>query len=153
MDERLMEIRINSTDNYDMEREIDIQREILEEEEREPFVITFLINSNDDIYGYIAKGSTGFSQYGLDIIAAAVSTLVINTIHSINQFTDDNPDVEMAKNDMKCIINKRISKDSKLLLKSLKLGMETIQQSYGEKYITINEIKLERSKRFFGLLS
>lgn len=72
MDERLMEIRINSTDNYDMEREIDIQREILEEEEREPFVITFLINSNDDIYGYIAKGSTGFSQYGLDIIAAAV---------------------------------------------------------------------------------
>lgn len=152
MNERMLSKHPIPQEHYDQEKEIETQRTILDKEDRDPFIITFYINSQDNIFGFIAKGTTGFTQYGLDIIAAAVSTLSINTVHSINQFTEDNAEIETTKNYVKCLINGRVSKESMLLFKSLKLGMYTIQNSYGEKYITIEEVKLEKSKRFFGLL-
>ncbi|MGM0884046.1 MAG: ribosomal-processing cysteine protease Prp [Bacillota bacterium] len=153
MDEIIKDIQPIFQDKYDIDKEIELQRTILNEEETDPFIITFLINTQNDIYGFIAKGTTGFVQYGFDIIASAVSTLTVNTVHSINSFTDDNPDFEITKNYVKCIINGKISRESKLLLKSIRLGMQTIQNSYGEKFITIEEIKIEKRSKFFGLLS
>ncbi|GLX70509.1 ribosomal-processing cysteine protease Prp [Paenibacillus glycanilyticus] len=137
---------------YNFEQEIEIQRSILDEDERDPFVITFYMNAQDYIYGFIAKGTTGFTQYGYDIIAASVSVLTINTINSINEFTEDEAEIEQSKHYAKCIINGRVSKDAHLLLKSLRFGMYSIQNTYGNRFITIEEVKLERNKRFFGLL-
>lgn len=140
-------------DSYDIESDIEIQKSILDEEEREPFTITFLINSHNDIYGFVAKGTTGFVQYGFDIIAAAVSTLSVNIVNSINSLTDDKAETEINKNYVKCIINGRIGRETKVLFNSLRLGMQTIQNSYSDKYITIEEVKIEKKGKLFGLLS
>ncbi|WP_341280790.1 ribosomal-processing cysteine protease Prp [Paenibacillus sp. FSL H8-0537] len=129
----------------DINIRMDRQRDILAEEHRDPFVITFFTFANQDIYGFVAKGSTGFSKYGLDIIAAAVSTLTINAVNSINEFTDDSPEVDMGRNYMKCIIHEKVSRDSQILLRSLRLGMEDIQRSYGEQYLVIEEIRVGKS--------
>jgi hypothetical protein len=137
----------------ELDRGIEFQRAILDEEERDPFVVTFVINSGKEICGFVAKGTTGFVQYGLDIIAAGVSSLSINTAHSIQSFTQDQPEVEISKNYVKCIINKRLSKESKVLLKAFRLGIESIQNTYGKKYVNIEELMIEKNKRIFGLLS
>lgn len=141
-------------DESQNKQDIEYQRNILDEEEKEPFIITFLINPKNEIFGFEAKGTTGFIQYGFDIIAAAVSILTINTVNAINDFTGDEPEVEMKRNYMKCIINKRLSRESRVLLETLRLGVQSIQNTYGEKHLTIEEIKIKVDKRgFLGLLS
>lgn len=135
-----------------IEQHIKFQKEILDKDKRDPFIITFL-GSNDEIFGFEARGATGFFQYGYDIIAASVSSLSINTANSIRFFTDDEPEIEMSNNYLKCVINNRVSKESKLLLKSLKLGMRSIQDSYGEKYVQIEKFHSKRNKRFFRLFN
>lgn len=152
MNERMGNMRPTIPKVYDPEKDIETQRKILDEEEREPFTVTFYINPQNHIFGFIAKGTTGFIQYGLDIIAAAVSSLSMNTVHSIQQFTEDQAEIEATKNYIQCLIHGRVSKESILLFKSLRLGMYTIQHTYGEKYITIEEVKVEKNKRFFGFL-
>ncbi|ACT02344.1 ribosomal-processing cysteine protease Prp [Paenibacillus sp. JDR-2] len=153
-----MDNRINITDpffqDYDQQKDIERQRAILDEEVRDPFIITFYFNAqdHDSIYGFIAKGTTGFTQYGYDIIAAGVSSLSINTINSIKQFTEDAAEIETKKNFAKCIIKGRVSKEAIILFKSLRLGMYAIQSTYGEKFITIEEVKLGKSKKIFGWL-
>ncbi|MFD0680360.1 MULTISPECIES: ribosomal-processing cysteine protease Prp [unclassified Paenibacillus] len=139
-------------EKYDIDKEIESLSAIIDDEERDPFIITFYINSKRVIFGFTAKGATGFTNYGLDIIAAAISALTVNTVHSIKHFTEDDADVEVTKNYVKCVINGRISKEAAILFKSLKLGMYSVQNSYGEQYITIEEVKLEKNKRFFGLI-
>ncbi|AJY76191.1 ribosomal-processing cysteine protease Prp [Paenibacillus beijingensis] len=130
--------------------EIEIQRSIIdyESEEYNPFVITFYYNNKDILYGFVARGETGFTQYGLDIVAAGVSSLVINTIHSIQHLTNDQVESEVKRNFTKCILPKlqdnNGSRESIVLLKSLKIGIHSIQNTYGQKYITIEEIKEER---------
>ncbi|MNC18385.1 hypothetical protein D3C75_662860 [compost metagenome] len=74
--------------NEPKSEEIEIQRLMLDDE-RDPFVIRFYFNNKSSLYGFIANGETGFTQYGLDIIAAGVSALIINTIHSLQHLTKD----------------------------------------------------------------
>ncbi|OCT13861.1 hypothetical protein A8709_20015 [Paenibacillus pectinilyticus] len=111
------------------------------------------------MYGFVARGETGFTQYGLDIIAAGVSSLVINTVNSVNsvqQLTNDQVDSEVKRNFTKFILPKlqdnNGSREAIVLLQSLKLGIHSIQNTYGQKYITIEEIKEEKRtllKRLF----
>ncbi|OWR32297.1 hypothetical protein CDO73_01425 [Saccharibacillus sp. O23] len=138
------------------DEDIEIQKSILEGE-REPFIFRFYFNNKSILYGFVAKGETGFTQYGLDIIAAAVSALIINTIHSLKHLTKDNVEADMQRNYSKCILpdlktKNRGSKEAKTLLKSLEMGMYSIQNTYGEKYITIEKIyeeqKISRFKIF-----
>jgi uncharacterized protein YsxB (DUF464 family) len=97
------------------------------------------------------------SEYGLDIIAAGVSTLVINTINSIQQFSDEIVEVKIEKNYSSCVLPK-VQKKSKgcsnaiVLLQSLKLGMQTIQNTYGEMYINIEDIKEHNKTGLLGFL-
>ncbi|WP_171635655.1 ribosomal-processing cysteine protease Prp [Paenibacillus plantarum] len=138
--------------------EIEIQRSIIdyETEEYNPFVVTFYYNSKNILYGFVARGETGFTQYGLDIIAAGVSALVINTVNSVQQLTNDHVDSEVKRNFTKFILPKlqdnNGSREAIVLLQSLKLGIHSIQNTYGQKYITIEEIREEKKtllKRLF----
>lgn len=129
---------------------IDLQKRIMGEEDYDPFVITFYFNSRNILYGFVAKGSTGFVKYGLDIIAAGVSALTLNTIHSLQYLTKDAPEIDLQDNYAKCIVanlySNKGSTESKVLLESLEIGIHNIQNTYGEKYITIEEIR-EEGKR------
>ncbi|WP_052339908.1 ribosomal-processing cysteine protease Prp [Gorillibacterium massiliense] len=127
-----------------VEEEIDMQRSILGEE-REPFLIRFYFNYKSTLYGFVANGETGFTQFGLDIIAAGVSALIINTIHSLNHLTKDDVQAEMQRNYSKCILpdlqmKNRGSIEAITLLKSLEIGLQSIQNTYGDTHITIEKI-------------
>ena len=82
-----------------------------------------------------------YAPSGNDIICAAVSALVFTTINSIGEFTESGFEVE--QNEEKGHIYFRLKDgftyDAELLLKSLKLGIEEIQKTYGKKYIRIEK--------------
>ena len=75
--------------------------------------------------GFSIKGHAGYAEHGQDIICAAVSVLAQNTVNSIEQFTDDTFSGEIDE------------KDSRLLLDSMVLGLTSIAEEYGKKYIKI----------------
>ncbi len=81
-------------------------------------------------------GHSGYSKYGEDIVCAAVSALAINTVNSIQELTNDVIEVEY-KNEggfLSCILSNskgnNNSKEALILLRSLELGITSIQKDY-----------------------
>lgn len=94
-------------------------------------------NAEGKIIGFHSKGHAGYAESGQDIVCAAVSVLIINTVNSIEHFTSDvfkyAEDEKKGEIDFK--IESELSSESDLLLNSLFLGLEGIQKEYGKKYI------------------
>ena len=108
--------------------------------------VTVYQNQDDVIYGFYMEGHAGFAEFGSDIVCSAVSALVINTMNSIDKFTDDKFDESVHKKDDVVsffIVSKPVSTSAELLLKSLVLGLGAIQSEYGKKYI---RIKIKRKQ-------
>ena len=74
-----------------------------------------------------------------DIVCASASALVLNMANSVEQFTDDGFDgnVEEETGHFTFRFTGDISKESKLLMDSLILGLKNIEEAYGEEYIKI----------------
>ena len=87
--------------------------------------------------GIRVSGHAGYAEEGSDIICAAVSALTVNAINSIDELTDDAADVRQDEGYLELRLEGTCSKESSLLLDSLVLGLESIQESYGKKYIKI----------------
>lgn len=99
----------------------------------------------------VSKGKTGdykrievcghamFSEYGKDIVCAAVSVLTLNTLNSIEVFCGDAFDAEEDEKTGRLVarFHDKLGGDATLLLNSLLLGLDGIKEEYGEKYITI----------------
>ena len=114
-------------------------------EQKEPYGVTttFYLNSNNEIFGFKVEGETNYAPNGYDILASAISVLVINTANSINALTSDKA-VLTTKDTPKCIKcsvnsikNGYGSKEAKVLLKSLESGLKDIRDNYGEEYIQV----------------
>ena len=56
-------------------------------------------NADNLITGFKLSGHAQYSEYGTDIVCAAVSALVINTINSIEQFTSDKFSLKQDENE------------------------------------------------------
>ena len=83
-------------------------------------------DSGNDLYcGIVIKGHAGYAEEGEDIICAAVSALAINFYNSVETFTDD------------FRFTSDISPESQLLMNSLVLGLQNIENDYGKSYINI----------------
>jgi len=102
-------------------------------------------NSNGDIYGFRLKGHADYAEEGSDIVCSAVSVLTVNTINSIELFTDEqyNCETDGKKGGyLECMLPnvKDGSKnhDAQLLLKAMLNGLNDIEKEYGC-YISINE--------------
>ena len=100
-----------------------------------------LYQNHSNIYcGFRMEGHAGFAAYGSDIVCSAVPVLVINTMNSIEKFTDDkfkgaiHEEKDVVSFD---IISEKISASAELLINSLVLGLTAIQSEYGKKYIKI----------------
>ncbi len=89
--------------------------------------------------GFLAKGHAGFDAYGKDIVCAAVSAMIINTINSIEAFTEDafktEADKESGQIEFELVSD--VSRESELLLKSLALGLQGIEEQYGNQFIKL----------------
>ncbi len=83
-------------------------------------------------------GHAGYAEMGEDIVCAAVSALVINTINSIEKYTDDAFTCDCQDGIVKnWEFTSEVSRESALLMDSLLLGLQNIQKSYGEQYLQI----------------
>lgn len=97
-------------------------------------------NQEGQMIGFRCSGHAGFAESGSDIVCAAVSALVITTMNSIEQFTSDTFDYQVEEDsglvDFKVV--SPLSERSELLLASLALGLQGIEEGYGQDYIKIN---------------
>lgn len=99
--------------------------------------ITVYKDADGKITGFCSTGHAGFADSGQDIVCAAVSALVINTVNSIENFTSDT--FELKEDEKKGTIDFKIvskpGKEATLLLNSLFLGLNGIREDYGKQYI------------------
>ena len=94
--------------------------------------------NSDNITGFEVSGHAGYDEYGRDIVCAAASVLSINTINSIEEFTDDafECDSDEESGYLMFRLTEELSNESKILMKSLVRGVKDIQKD-NEKYIKI----------------
>ena len=101
--------------------------------------ITITKTSDDSYKSIECNGHAGYADYGKDIVCAAVSVLTINLINSIDNLTED--EIIVSQDEDKGIIKFRFKDapghDSDLLIKSFELGVDSIFQQYGKKFLNI----------------
>lgn len=104
-------------------------------------MITVTVSKNSDgVYNRICmEGHAGYAAYGQDIVCAAVSVLFINTINAIEKFTDDTIEVEQHTETDQIILHltSSISDESKLLIASLILGLQGVEEEYSDDYVRV----------------
>ncbi len=88
--------------------------------------------------GFDMRGHAGYSYRGQDIVCAAVSVLAMNTINSIEKYTDlaikYESDEKRAR--IRFLIKEQPNHDSELLMDSMILGLSEIEKKY-KKYVTL----------------
>jgi len=101
--------------------------------------ITILRDKNDSYLGFSCSGHAGYARAGEDIVCSAISVLTINTINSISSFTDAKFSMESNEEngELNMLLEMPVGKDAELLMKSLVLGLQGIQDNY-KSYITLN---------------
>lgn len=105
--------------------------------------VTLYYNKQKDLCRFKLYGHAQYAEYGQDIVCAGVSMIVINTINSIESFTNE-PLVTKHDADtgwLECtfpeIQKGKGSEEAKLLLKSMVLGLGSVKEEYGS-YIQID---------------
>ena len=98
-----------------------------------------VFNKQEKIVGVQLEGHAEFGKNGRDIVCSAVSILYINLVNSLESFTDDEKELNgSTKINFQNVILKRLpSERAELLFQSFMLGITTIEQKYGKKYIVI----------------
>ncbi|MBR1599033.1 MAG: ribosomal-processing cysteine protease Prp [Lachnospiraceae bacterium] len=100
-----------------------------------------ILKKNDLIVGAQVEGHAEFAKKGKDIVCSAVSMLYINLVNSLESFTQDGKEVNGSRkiNFENVILKNMPSDEAELLLRSFHLGITTIEQKYGKRYIEILE--------------
>ena len=68
---------------------------------------------------FLSKGHAGYAEEGQDIVCAAVSALIITTVNSLEEFTEEQIEAEADEG------------------YSLILGLTEIEHSYNNRYLTV----------------
>ena len=94
-------------------------------------------NNSGDIYGFRLTGHADYAKSGRDIVCSAVSVLTVNTINSIERFTDDKKGgyLELV---LPAVKDGEHNHDVQLLLDAMLGGLNDIENEYS-RYISINE--------------
>ena len=101
--------------------------------------VSIIKTRNGEYKGFNCIGHSGYADAGEDIVCAAISVLVINTINSLDQLTGEK--FKLVTNEeeglIDCRFEKNINEKSKLLLDSMVLGLEEIKKQYGKTFIDL----------------
>ena len=91
-----------------------------------------IYKSNDLNIGFKVFGHSGYDDAGKDIVCAGISALTINFINSVEEFMDDR--FVVTTNEEDGMIDFKFesvpSKESQVLIDSLVLGLENLEQDY-----------------------
>lgn len=96
-----------------------------------------------ELVSFEMTGHAGFSEHGSDIVCAGVSALAITTVNSIEKLADYQPivDVDEVEGGYLYVevvrdVTKVQAHTTQILLNSLLLGLEGIQEEYPN-YLTV----------------
>ncbi len=98
--------------------------------------ITIFKNDRDQCVGFQTEGHAGMAEAGQDIVCAAASILVLNTINAIETFAED--EFSLVSDEVDGIISFHLSKtptpEAELLLDAMILGLESMadDEDYSE---------------------
>ena len=89
--------------------------------------------------GFLCMGHAGYAKEEPDIVCAAVSVLVINTINAIEKLAGQMSDVVQNEETgfIKCDFNDSLNEKSILLMDAMVLGLKEISKAYGKKYLQV----------------
>lgn len=92
-----------------------------------------IFKSNGSYRGFTCTGHAGFAPLGKDIVCAAVSVLVINTINAIETLAGEKADVNTDDGIIKCRFSGKINDKTMLLMDAMELGLRDIERNYGKR--------------------
>ena len=106
-------------------------------------ILNLWLDEAQRIHKFELNGHAGYAEYGQDIVCAAVSALSISAVNGLEYFLPIKPEIDV--NDplgfLSCTLpslEPQTLDQAQWILKTFVLGIESIQQSYGEKYVKIN---------------
>lgn len=99
--------------------------------------VTIYQNRDQQLTGFDCEGHAMFSDEN-DIVCAAVSALVINCVNSIEELTHDAFTCDSCEADgmIRFRFSDSMGQDSQLLMRSLILGLQSMESNY-EAYIDV----------------
>ena len=101
-------------------------------------MIRVVFYTRDERYiGFVVKGHACYEDFGKDIVCSAVSALVINTINSIDELTEDRYIMDTCEGVIKFRLVKPYSHEGENFIKALRIGLCNIYAEYGDAYIKI----------------
>ena len=101
-------------------------------------MITVTVSRRQNSYiSFTSRGHAGYAEEGQDIVCAAVSVLVINTVNSLEQLTKDHIEVKEDDGYVSFTFMEPITEGGTLLMDSLVLGLTEIQHSYSNRYLKV----------------
>lgn len=101
-------------------------------------------NKKKEIYRFQLEGHAGFADKGFDIVCAAVTVLVFNTINCIELYTGEPFECDTDEKNggfLSCLfvqLQEKENSDTQLLLKTMVHGLCEIEKEYSE-YISVND--------------
>ncbi len=109
-------------------------------------MIDIRIKRADDgaILGFSSAGHADYSEKGSDIICAAVSMLVINTLNSIEALLPEDAEkmvTQVEEGKIVVTFDEEPSEHAMILLEAMCIGLKDVLKEYGDKYINIAEAK------------
>ena len=101
--------------------------------------VSIIKTRNGEYKGFNCIGHSGYAEAGEDIVCAAISVLVINTINSLDQLAGEK--FKLVTNEeeglIDCRFESNINEKSRLLLDSMVLGLQEIKKQYGKTFIDL----------------
>ncbi len=107
--------------------------------------VTIHKNRSGDYLGFTCEGHAGYAKRGEDIVCAAISVLVINTVNSLEELTKEPIQVETDETVVKIrrtFQKHTVEETSIVVMDSLSLGLEEIKAQDGNKpcKLTVEEV-------------
>ena len=90
--------------------------------------VTIFRDSSDEYRGLSLVGHAGYAEEGEDIVCAAISILVINTMNAIETYTDVHFTQDVGDGTISYRIKKPTS-ETTLLLNTMILGLQSLEEN------------------------
>lgn len=107
--------------------------------------ITIYKNKAGEYRKFTCGGHAAYADYGQDIVCAAISVLVINTVNALEEVTKEPVRVEADEKAgrIACtFLKESLQETSVALMDSLALGLSRVEAQYGKKHckLTFKEV-------------
>ena len=93
--------------------------------------VTVLKNTKNEYVGFHTIGHAGYGKAGEDIVCAAISVLIINTVNAIDAYTEDKFSLKTdeKKGSIEFQLKNSPSHDTTLLLDAMVLGLQMMEDN------------------------